>query len=183
MSSYRDDTLHLSYRYPSEYADASGLVGPAFQASLGGNPAAASQAKCISLPFSRMQPAKGQIGIVILVRADAGCLKKKFKAESVVELAQGEAQGLAASGAKTSFGQPRTFELAGRPAASLDGSFVLPTSQTLQARVVCVLDQPDIVCWQFLASTAAAVAEMSRFPVAFDGSAATPLVSPGVATP
>ena len=175
MSTFRDDTLHLTYSYPSNYADASAMVGPAFQASMNTDPAAAGQARCISLPFSRAQPAKGQIGILLLVRADAACLKKKFNAHSVEELAAGEAQGLAAAGAKTSFGQPIAFEIAGRPASSLEGSFVLPTGVSLQARVVCVLDRPDIACWQFLASTPEMLRTMGHFPVTFDGSPAVSL--------
>lgn len=176
MSSYRNDTLHLSYSYPKEYVDASSFVGPAFEATMGGNATAAAAARCITLPFSRMGSAQDQMSIVLILHADAACLKKKFTAGSVTDLAQGEAKGIAASGAKTSFGQPVNFELASRPASLVQGSFVLPTGQAMQAMVVCVLDQPDIACWQFLSNKPAGISAMSTFPVTFDGSPSTPLV-------
>lgn len=182
MSTYRNDTLRLSYAYPSNYVDASAMVQPAFQASVGQDAGIASEAKCISLPFSRMQSGSGQIGILTLARADSACLKKKFSAKSVAEVAQGEAQGLAASGAKVNFGQPVNFAVAGRPASLLQGNFSLPTGQSMQAMVVCVLDQPDIACWQFLSNTTLGLSTMAGFPVTFDGSAAAPLVPTDVLT-
>ena len=178
MSTYRDDALRLSYSYPKNYVDASALVGPAFQATVGQNTAAAPLVRCISLPFSRMGTAKDQMSLVLLLHADAGCLKKKFTASSVTELAQGEAQGIAASGAKTSFAPPINFEIARRPASLVQGSFTLPTGQSMQAKVVCVLDQPDIACWQFLSNNATGIGTMSTFPVTFDGSPATALTPP-----
>jgi len=180
LTAYRNDTLRLSYSYPGDFVDATEMVGPAFEASLGQDPNAAMAAKCITLPFSRMQSGTGRIGLIVLVRADAGCLKKKFNAKSVAELAQGEAGGLAASGAKTSFGKPVSFEVANRPAALLQGSFTLPTGQTMQAMVTCVLDQPDVACWQFLSNTAAGLSALGAYPVTFDGSPATPLVPASV---
>lgn len=182
MSEYHNDVLRLSYSYPSNYLDATSMVAPAFEASVSQDPAAATAAKCISLPFSRMAPANAGMGILMLIRADSSCLKKKFTASSVAELAQGEAQGLSAAGAKTNFGKPVTFQVASRPAALLQGSFTLPTGQSMQAMVVCVLDQPDIACWQFLSNTAPALSNMSTFPVTFDGSPATPLVPAAVLT-
>lgn len=178
MSSYRDEALRLSYSYPKNFVDATAIVGPAFQATVGQNPAAAPLVKCISLPFSRMGAGKDQMSLVLLLHADAGCLKKKFNANSVAELAQGEAKGIAASGAKTNFDQPVNFEVASRPASVVRGSFVLPTGQTMQATVVCVLDQPDIACWQFLSNNPAGITTMSAFPVTFDGSPAASLVPP-----
>ena len=177
MSTYRDDALRLSYNYPKDYVDASSMVGPAFQATVGQNAATAPLVRCVSLPFSRMGSANDQMSLLLLLHADAGCLKRKFTANSVAELAEGEAKGIAASGAKkTSFGQPVNFEIASRPASRVQGSFTLPTGQAMQAMVVCVLDQPDIACWQFLSNTTAGIANMSRFPVTFDGSPAAPLV-------
>lgn len=180
MSTYHNDTLHLSYAYPSDYIDATQMVGPAFQASMGGADEAA--VRCISLPFSRMQAGTGNIGMLMLVRADAGCLKKKFTDKSVSEIAQGEAQGLAASGAKTNFGKPVTFQVANRPAAMLQGSFTLPTGQGMQAMVVCVLDEPDMACWQFLSNSTQGLSKMASFPVTFDGASPTPLVPSDVLT-
>lgn len=182
MSSYHNDTLHLSYSYPSRYIDASPLVKPAFEASLNQNAATAPTAKCISLPFSRMGSGKDQMGILLIVRADAACLKKKFTAASVTELAEGEAQGIAASGAKVDFGEPVNFQLADRPASMLQGGFTLPTGQTMQARVICVLAQPDIACWQFLSGNTAGIKAMSSFPVTFEGSPAVPLTPPAAAS-
>ena len=178
MTSYRDDALHLSYSYPKNYVDASSVVGPAFQATVGQNATAAPLVRCISLPFSRMGTADNQMSVLLLLHADAGCLKRKFTANSVTELAEGEAKGISASGAKTSFGQPVNFEIASRPASLVQGSFTLPTGQAMQAMVVCVLDQPDIACWQFLSNTAAGITNMSTFPVTFDGSPASPLAPP-----
>ncbi len=180
MVPYRNEVLHLSYSVPSNYTDASALVGPAFQASVGQNASVGTASNCVTLPFSRMASEKAQISFVLLVRADATCLKKKFTAQSVTDLAQGEAQGIAASGAKSQFGQPVPFELAKRPASLMQGSFTLPTGQLMQSLVVCVLDQPDIACWQFLSNTTAGLATMREFPVTFDGSAATPLVPASV---
>ena len=176
MSAYHNDDLHLTYTYPSTYTDASSVVGPAFEASVSGDPASAAEARCISLPFSRMETGTGQIGILLLVRADAGCLKKKFNAKSLAEFTQGEARGLAASGAQTTFGDPVNFEIDSRPAALLRGTFTLPAGKPMHAMVVCVLDQPDVACWQFLASTADRLSTMSSFPVSFGTGPAAPLV-------
>lgn len=180
MSTFHDDTLHLSYTYPSSFVDASAMVTPALEASVGHDPNAAAEARCISLPFSRMASERDKVSMVILLRADASCLKRKFDAKSVTDLTKGEAQGLSAIGAKPSFGPPVSFQVANRPAAVLQGSFTLPTGQAMQAMVVCVLDQPDIACWQFLANNAASLSTMSSLPVTFDGSPATPLVPAAV---
>lgn len=182
MATYHNDNLRLTYSYPASYTDAAAVVGPAFQASLSGDPAAMAQAACISLPLSRMEAASGHMGLVVLVRADAACFKKKFNAKSVTEAAQDEAHSLAASGAKTNFGQPVTFNVASHPATLVLGSFTLPAGAAMQALVVCVLDQPDIACWQFLATDTNQIRTMSAFPVAFDGAAPTPLVPADVLT-
>lgn len=175
MQSYHNDALRLDYAYPKTYIDATAIVAPAFEASINGNAAVASTAKCITLPFSRMAADGGQANIIILLRAEAACLKKKFNAQSVAELAAGEAQGIAASGAKTNFGKAVNFEIDHHPASRLQGSFTLPTGQTMQSMVVCALDEPDIVCWQFLSSTTAGLATMSGFPVTFAGGQPTSL--------
>ncbi len=181
-TTYRDDVLHLTYTYPTSYTDASAMVTPAFQASLSGDPAQASQAACLSLPLSRMNVGDGAMGMLILVHANAACLKKKFNARSVIEATQDEARGLTASGAKVNFGQPVTYDVATHPAALLLGSFTLPTGQTMQAMISCVLDQPDIACWQFLATTPDRLRTMSAFPVAFGPTPATPLVPRDILT-
>lgn len=175
---YRNDALHLSYTYPATFTDAAAVVGPALQASLSDDPTSADAARCVTLPFSRMQTGTtpGQISIVILVHADAACLKKKFNAKSLAEFTEGEAQGLTAAGAKTTFGQPIAYQVATRPAALLRGTFTLPAGQPMHAVVSCVLDQPDVVCWQFLASSAESLHSMIAFPVTFDNAPATPLV-------
>ncbi len=181
LSSYRNDVLHLSYRYPSSYTDASAIVGPAFQASLSNDPTATALAsKCITLPFSRSNLGNGQVAFVLLIRADAGCLKKKFDAASLPEFTQGEATGLTSSGAKTDFGKPVSFQTGGHPATMLKGSFVLPTGQALNAMIVCVLTQPDVACWQFLSGAPETLSTMAAFPVTFDGAPATPLVPASV---
>ena len=177
-STFRDDSLRLSYAYPSSYRDATTMAAIAFQAALSGNATVARDAKCLALPFSRMGPAGDPFGLILLVHAQAACLGKKFTASSVTELAEGEAQGLAASGAKTTFGPPVSFSLATRPAASVQGTFTLPTGQPMQAMIVCVLDQPDIACWQFLSFSAERLGTMASFPVTFDGSPAAPLAPP-----
>jgi hypothetical protein len=182
LANYHSDTLHLTYSYPASYTDATAMVGPAMQASLSGDPAAAAQAACISIPLSRMDTSNGAMGMVILVRADAACFKKKFNAKSVTEAAQDEVRSIAASGAKTSFGQPVSYTVANHPAALLVGSFALPTGQTMQAMISCVLDQPDIACWQFLATNTDRLRTMSTFPVTFDNNPATPLIPNEVLT-
>ena len=180
MTAVRNDALRLSYRVPANFVDATALVGPALQASLSGSALEGDAARCISLPLARMAAggAQGGLAMVLLVRADGVCFKKRFDAKSVAELTEGEVKGVTASGAKAQFGEVRSFTVAGRPASALDGSFALPTGQRMQARVVCVLDQPDIACWQFLAGSTAEVSTLSGFPVSFDGSASTPLTPP-----
>ncbi len=184
MTNYRNDALHLTYSYPGNYADATAVIGPAMEASLGGDPASAAVAHCITVPFSRMDTGAGagQIGVVLLAHADSACLKKKFNPKSLADFTQGEAQGLSAAGAKTTFGQPISFELAGRPAASLQGTFTLPAGQPMFAQVTCVLTQPDVVCWQFLANSAERLKTLTAFPVTFDGSTPTPLAPSTSAT-
>ena len=181
-TTYRDDALHLTYTYPSTYTDASAMVVPAFQASQSGDPASAAQAACLSLPLSRVNTDGKDMAMLVLIHADGTCLKKKYTAKSVIEAAQDEAHGLAASGAKTSFGQPVAYTVATHPAALLLGSFVLPTGQTMQAMIACVLDQPDIACWQFLATTTGRLRTMSTFPIAFDNTPATPLIPAEILT-
>ena len=181
MATYRSDVLHLSYRYPANYTDASEMVGPAFQASMSHEDTGGKDAsRCLTLPFSAMD-ASGGLAVVILVRADAGCLKKNFTAAQLPEFAQGEVQGLSASGARTQFGQPVAFSTAGHPAELLRGTFELPTGQMLHAMVACVLLKPDVACWQFLGSSEERLNTMGAFPVSFDGAAAAPLVPAGIA--
>ncbi len=180
LDTYRNDALRLSYSYPANFVDASSMVGPAFEATVGKDPAAEPMAKCLSLPFSRMASGTGKLSLLLLVRADAGCLKRKFTAKSVTELAQGEALGLAAAGAKTNFSSPLQFQVATRPAALVRGSFKLPTGQNLQVMVVCVLDEPDIACWQFLADTSTELGTLSALPVTFQGTQPQPLVPSSV---
>ena len=177
LQAFHSDVLHLTYQYPTSFVDAGPLVGAAFQASLSSNPATAGDAgRCITLPFSRMRTREGGLELVLLVRVEAACLKKNFTADSLPELTRGEAQGLAAAGAKTSFGDPVRFETGGQPASMAEGMFTLPTGQALYGRIVCVLRKPDVACWQFLSKAAASLGEMGKFPVAFDGGAMVPLV-------
>lgn len=176
---YHNDTLHVTYSYPAVYTDASAVVGAAFQASLGEMPLGGKDAThCITLPFSVMSTAGGQLSIVLLVRADAGCLKRTFTAEQLPEFTQGEVQGLSASGAKPQFGEPVSFTVAGHPAQQLKGSFALPTGESMHAMVTCVLLKPDVACWQFLGSSDESLRTMSGFPVVFDGGTAASFLAP-----
>lgn len=181
MQTYRSDVLHLSYSYPAGYTDASAVVGAAFQASLGEMPLGGKDAThCITLPFSVMSTAGGQLSIVLLVRADAGCLKRTFTAEQLPEFTQGEVQGLSASGAKPQFGEPVSFTVAGHPAQQLKGSFALPTGESMHAMVTCVLLKPDVACWQFLGNNDESLRTMSTFPVHFDGGSSASFTAPAV---
>lgn len=173
MTTYRNDALRLSYSYPSRFVDASALVGTAMQVGLPNTP----EAKCFTVPFARMGIGKQQAGVMLLARAEAACMKKKFTAQSVIDFTKDEAKGLTAAGAKPSFSDPRQVQVAGRPASMMKGSFALPNGQLMQTMVVCVLDEPDVACWQFLSNSPAELATMANFPVTFDGSPATPLVS------
>ena len=178
---YKNDALHLSYTYPAAYSDASAMVGPAFQASLSQASAEDQNAlRCVTLPFSAMDASKG-LSLVLLVRADAGCLKKTFTAADLPEFTRGEVQGLAASGAHTQFSDPVPFTTAKHDAEMLRGTFELPTGQQLHAMVVCVLMKPDVACWQFLASSEDSVRFMSAFPVSLEGGAVLSLVPPAAA--
>ena len=173
---YRNEALHLTYNYPATYLDASATVGPAFQASVsnavGGD---ADLTRCVTLPFSAMSSASG-LSIVLLMRADAACTKKTFTVANLPEFTRGEVQGLSASGAKPQFGAPVSFATAGHAAQLLQGSFILPTGQSMRAMVACVLLKPDIACFQFLGSSDENLRTMSAFPVSFDGAPAQPLV-------
>jgi hypothetical protein len=177
MSTFHSDALHLSYRYPSAYTDASSTVGPAFEASIGGGDAASKgELRCVTLPFSVMSAAAGQFSMVLLVRADAGCLKKSLTAADLPGFTRGEVQGLAASGAHTQFSEPVSFTTQGHPAQLLTGTFELPTGQPLHAMAVCLLLKPDIACWQFLASSEEALRAMSAFPLTLEDAQPAPLV-------
>ncbi len=176
--SYTDQKLHLRYDYPGSYNDASAMVGPAFEASVShAAQGSKDEMRCVSLPFSAMDNTGGGLSLVLLVRVDAGCLKKTFTPELLPDFTRGEVQGLAASGAHTQFGEPVPFTTAGGHAADLiRGTFELPTGQSLHAMVACVLVKPDVACWQFLGSSEDKVRAMSVFPVSLDGGAAAPLV-------
>ena len=175
-NTYRNDALHLAYTYPATYLDASGTVGPAFQASVANvTGEGADITRCVTLPFSAMSSSNG-LSIVLLVRADAACTKKTFTAAQLPEFTRGEVQGLSASGAKPQFGDPVSFTTGGHQAQLLQGSFTLPTGQAMRAMVTCVLLKPDIACFQFLASSDANLRTMGAFPVSFDGAPAQPLV-------
>lgn len=179
-ATYRNDDLHLTYAYPSGYMDASALVGTALQASLSDDPAtsAAAAAHCITLPFSRMQagPGPGEIAIVALARADSACLKQKFTAKSLAESTAQEARSLSAAGAKSTFGPHVPYTVAGHPADLLQGTFTLPAGHPMHALITCVLDQPDIVCWQFLSTSADRLRTLVTNPVSFDNQAPAALV-------
>ncbi len=176
MTTYRNETLHLSYSYPANYTDASALAGPALEASMSHDENGKKDlTRCVTLPFSAMSSAGG-LAVVLLVRADAGCLKKSFTAAQLPEFTRGEVQGLSASGARTQFGEPVAFTTGGHPAEVLRGTFAVPTGQTMYAIATCVLLKPDIACWQFIASAEDNLRTMSAFPVSLDGGAATPLL-------
>ena len=173
---YRNDVLHLAYTYPASFLDASATVGPAFQASVGNAVGeSADLTRCVTLPFSAMSSANG-LSIVVLLRADAACTKKNYTPANLPEFTRGEVQGLSASGARPHFGEPVSFTTGGHAAELLQGSFTLPTGQSMRALVACVLLKPDIACFQFLGSTDENLHTMSAFPVSFNGGAAQPLV-------
>ncbi len=184
MATYRNDALHLNYSYPTSYTDASALVVPAFQATLGKAQAEAGAkndrnakdaTRCVTLPFSVINSDNGY-AVVLLLRVDAGCLKKTFTAADLPTFTRGEIEGLAASGARTQFSEPTAFTTEGHAAEWLRGSFQLPTGQSLQAMVACVLEKPDVVCWQFLGSSEANLRTMAAFPMSLDGAAPMPVV-------
>ena len=175
-TTYHNDTLHLSYTYPASYTDASALAGPALEAGITHDAAGNKDlTRCVSLPFSAMGSAHG-LAVVLLVRADAGCMKKNFTPATLAEFTRGEVQGLSASGAHTQFGEPVAFTTGGHSAELLQGTFAVPTGGTMYATVACVLLKPDVACWQFIASSAENINTMSAFPVSLDGAAPTPLV-------
>lgn len=177
MSAYHSDALHLTYSYPAVYKDASATVGPALEASIGQqNMGTKDAVRCVTVPFSAMDHTSGQFSLMLLVRADGGCMKKKFTAEQLPEFTKGEVQGLTASGAHTQFEQPVAFTTQGRPAELLEGTFELPTGQALHALAVCMLLKPDVACWQFLASSEQSLRAMTAFPVALEGGQPEPLV-------
>ncbi len=176
MNTYRNDTLHLAYMYPADYTDASAIAGPALEASMNHEEGSGKDlTRCVTLPFSAMNSSHG-LAVVLLVRADAGCLKKAFTAAQLPEFTRGEVQGLTASGAKTQFGETVAFTTGGHSAEFLRGTFALPTGQTLYAMATCVLLKPDIACWQFIASSEQNLRTMSAFPVSLEGAPASPLV-------
>ena len=176
MTTYRNEGLHVSYSYPATYTDASAMAGPALEASMNHDEHGGKDlTRCVTLPFSAMSSANG-LAVVLLVRADAGCLKKSFTVAQLPEFTRGEVQGLSASGAKTQFGEPVAFTAGGHPAEFLQGTFSLPTGGALNAMVACVLLKPDVACWQFIASSPENLRTMGAFPVSLDGGAAAPLI-------
>src|SRR5579875_1670682 len=90
LTTYHSDPLKLTYSYPTQFKDATDMVGPAFQASMGQNAGANDDMRCISLPFSAMDNGGGTMSLVILVRADAGCMKKTFSATQLSQFTKGE---------------------------------------------------------------------------------------------
>ena len=179
LKTYSNDALHLHYSYPASFTDASAVVATAFKASVDESPIGGKDAAhCVTLPFSVMSTAGGQLAIVLLMRADAACFKRSFTPEQLPEFTQGEVRGLSASGAKPQFGGPVDFNLSGRPAEQLQGSFALPTGDAMHAMVTCVLVKPDIVCLQFLGNNDESLRNMSGFPLSFDNGAPVTLVPP-----
>lgn len=181
MTTYRNDTLHLSYSYPAGFTDASSLVGTALQAGLdreseGGK----DPSHCLTVPFSAMDSSGGSFAVIVLGRADAACMKKNFTAAQLPDFTQSEVRELSASGARPEFGQPAAFTTGGHPAEFMRGSFALPTGQRMQAMVACVLLKPDVACWQFLGSSAERLNTMSAFPVSLDGALPVPLIPAAV---
>lgn len=177
MTTYHNDTLHLSYSYPASYTDASSIVGTAIQAGINyEDEAGKNMSHCLTVPFSAMNSSGGVFSFVLLGRADAGCMKKSFTAGQLSEFTKSEVQELTASGAHPEFGQPSPFTTGGHAAELMRGTFALPTGQRLHAMVACVLLKPDVACWQFLSSSDDKLNVMSAFPVSLDGGAAVPLV-------
>ncbi len=175
---YSNDALHLRYSYPASFTDASAVVSAAFRASVDANAGGKAVADCMTLPFSAMSTAGGQLSIVLLVRADAGCLKRSFTPGQLPEFTQGEVRGLSASGAKPQFGEAVDFTVGGHAAEQMQGSFALPTGDSMHAMVTCVLLKPDVACWQFLGNNEESLRTMSEFPVAFGEGAPVTLVAP-----
>ncbi len=183
LKTYSNDTLHLRYSYPASFTDAGVLVSAAFKASVEETPSVGKDAAhCITLPFSVMNTAGGQLSIVLLVRADAACLKRTFTPAQLHEFTQGEVQGLSASGAKPQFSEPVNFTVSGHAAEQMYGSFALPTGDSMRAMVTCVLVKPDVACWQFLGKDEESLRRMSAFPVTFDNGAPATLTPPPPAT-
>ena len=176
---YSNDTLHLRYSYPASFTDASAVVSAAFRASVDENVGGGKDAaRCLTLPFSVIDTAGGQLSILLLVRADAACLKRTFTPEQLPEFTAGEVRGLSASGAKPQFGEHVNFAVGGHAAEQMEGTFALPTGDSMHAMVTCVLLKPDVVCWQFLANNEAGLRTMSGFPVTFGYGAPATLVAP-----
>ena len=177
MSTYHNDTLHLSYSYPATYTDASSIVTTALQAGLTHEHTDDKDlSRCLTVPFSAMDASGGGLGVVLLGRADAACMKKTLTAEQLPQYTLNEVQELVASGARTQFNQPIAFTTGDHAAELLRGTFELPTGQTLHAMVVCILLKPDVACWQFLGSTDERLNTMSTFPVSLGGGSPLPLV-------
>lgn len=179
LKTYSNDTLHLHYSYPAAFTDASAVVAAAFKASMDESPGVGKdKAHCITLPFSVMSTAGGQLSILLLVRADAACLKRSFTPDQLPEFTQGEVRGLSASGAKPRFGEPVNFAIAGHAAEQLQGTFALPTGDSMHAMVTCVLLKPDVVCWQFLGNNEESLRAMSAFPISFENGPPVTLIPP-----
>ncbi len=177
MTTYRNDTLRLSYSYPATYTDASSIVGTALQAGMTHEDTGGKEmSHCLTFPLSAMDGSGKGLGLVLIGRADADCMKKKFTAEQLPEYTQSEVQELTAFGAHPEFGQPMPFTVQGHAADLLRGTFSLPTGQRLHTMVACVLLKPDVVCWQFLASSEERLNIMSAFPVSLEGAQPMPLV-------
>ena len=176
LLSYHSDALHLTYSYPGTFTDASAVVGPAIQASMGQMGDPKDEAHCMTIPFSVMGPGAGGLAVVALARADAGCLHRTLTPADLAQFSRGQVQGLTASGARTQFGSPVSYNVAGHPALLTQGTFQLPTGQILQSMFACVFLKPDIACWQFLASARPLIDTMRAFPVALDGAPPEPLI-------
>lgn len=176
MTTYRNETLHVGYSYPTSYTDASGIVGTALQMGLSREDAAGKDAsRCVTVPFSVMA-SSGGLAVIILGRADAGCMKRTFTAAQLPEYTKSEVGELSLFGARPEFGQPVAFTVQGHAAELLRGAFSLPTGQRLHTLVACVLLKPDVACWQFLSTSEDKLLTMSAFPVSLEGAPPTPLV-------
>jgi hypothetical protein len=177
-ATFHSDALHLDYTYSSVFKPMPAVADQAIQSEKDKATGAVHKAEvsCISLPLTATDSSNG-FRMISIMRLDGTCLGRPTTSAELAALATSTL-----TDSLKRFGDPQTgaaayFQLADHSAAVLSGSVVSDKyAATFYATATCLLQGPDAVCWEFLASKCSALPELIAYPIAFDGQPAQPLI-------
>jgi len=176
-TTFHSDVLHLSYVYPSSYANANGLADESLKQEKDKAEGVTKEAiGCVSVPITAMDFSKG-FRMIFMMRLDGVCLGEQATA---AELGLLTSQVL--TGSLSKFGPPKLgtttdYDISGHSASTVAGTVHADTmGKTLQSAASCSISGKDILCWEFLSDDCSALSTMSGYMVQFEGHDPAPVI-------